>query len=211
LRIADLEKLRVVFFNPHSASRNHQWSLVTHRRVLYTANAFTLMRTGAIRGKLLQPKIHQGRLNADGFRFALVASRWNDFLTSRLVEGALDALERLGADEKAVELFRVPGSFEIPLLARKLAASGKWDAVVCLGTIIRGETPHFEYIAGEVTKGIAQAGMETDVPVVYGIVTADTLEQAIDRAGVKAGNKGFEAAMSAVELVNLYKAVTSDK
>jgi 6,7-dimethyl-8-ribityllumazine synthase len=159
----------------------------------------------------LQPKVHQGRLNAEGFRFALVASRWNDFLTSRLVEGALDALERLGADEKAVELFRVPGSFEIPLLARKLAASGKWDAVVCLGTIIRGETPHFEYIAGEVTKGIAQAGMETDVPVVYGIVTADTLEQAIDRAGVKAGNKGFEAAMSAVELVNLYKAVTSDK
>jgi 6,7-dimethyl-8-ribityllumazine synthase len=159
----------------------------------------------------LQPKIHQGRLNAEGFRFAVVASRWNDFLTSRLVEGALDALERLGADEKAVELFRVPGSFEIPLLARKLAASGKWDAVVCLGTIIRGQTPHFEYIAGEVTKGIAQAGMETDVPVVYGIVTADTLEQAIDRAGVKAGNKGFEAAMSAVELVNLYKSVTGDK
>jgi 6,7-dimethyl-8-ribityllumazine synthase len=153
----------------------------------------------------LQPKIHQGRLNAEGFRFAIVASRWNDFLTSRLVEGALDALERLGADEKAVELFKVPGSFEIPLLARKVAASGKWDAVVCVGTIIRGQTPHFEYIASEVTKGIAQAGMETDVPVVYGIVTADTLEQAIDRAGVKAGNKGFEAAMSAVELVNLYK------
>jgi 6,7-dimethyl-8-ribityllumazine synthase len=160
--------------------------------------------------KLLQPKIHQGRLNADGFRFAIVASRWNDFLTSRLVEGALDALERLGAVEKAVELFRVPGSFEIPLLARKLAASGNWDAVICLGTIIRGQTPHFEYIAGEVTKGIAQAGMETGVPVVYGIVTADTLEQAIDRAGVKAGNKGFEAAMSAVELVNLYR-VISDK
>jgi 6,7-dimethyl-8-ribityllumazine synthase len=153
----------------------------------------------------LQPHIHQGRLNAEGFRFAIVASRWNDFLTSRLVEGALDALERLGADEKAVELFRVPGSFEIPLLARKVAASGKWDAVVCVGTIIRGQTPHFEYIASEVTKGIAQAGMETDVPVVYGIVTADTLEQAIDRAGVKAGNKGFEAAMSAVELVNLYR------
>jgi 6,7-dimethyl-8-ribityllumazine synthase len=159
----------------------------------------------------LQPKVHQGRLNAEGFRFAVVASRWNDFLTSRLVEGALDALERLGADEKAVELFRVPGSFEIPLLARKVAASGNWDAVICLGTIIRGQTPHFEYIAGEVTKGIAQAGMETDVPVVYGIVTADTLEQAIDRAGVKAGNKGFEAAMSAVELVNLYKSVTGDK
>ncbi|HYY58638.1 MAG TPA: 6,7-dimethyl-8-ribityllumazine synthase [Pyrinomonadaceae bacterium] len=159
----------------------------------------------------MQPVTHQGHLKAEGFRFALVASRWNDFLTARLVEGALDALERLGADEKAVALFKVPGSFEIPLLARKLAATGKYDAVVCLGTIIRGETPHFEYIAGEVTKGIAQAGMETGVPVVYGIVTADTLEQAIDRAGVKAGNKGFEAAMSAVELVNLYKTVASDK
>ena len=149
--------------------------------------------------------IHQGRLNAAGFRFALVSSRWNDFLTARLVEGALDALERLGADEAAVAHFRVPGSFEIPLLARKVAGSGQYDAIVCLGTIIRGQTPHFEYIAGEVTKGIAQAGMETGVPVVYGIVTADTLEQAIDRAGVKAGNKGFESAMAAVELVNLYK------
>jgi len=157
----------------------------------------------------LQPVIHQGRLNAEGFRFAVVSSRWNDFLTSRLVEGALDALERLGADEKSVEHFRVPGSFEIPLLARKLAGSGKYDAVVCVGTIIRGQTPHFDYLAGEVTKGIAQAGMETGVPVVYGVVTADTLEQAIDRAGVKAGNKGFEAAMSAVELVNLYKEVGS--
>jgi 6,7-dimethyl-8-ribityllumazine synthase len=190
--------------NPHSACH---LSLIAAFFILATLSL--LKRMGAIREKLLQPKIHQGRLNADGFRFAVVASRWNDFLTSRLVEGALDALERLGAAEKAVELFRVPGSFEIPLLARKLAASGKWDAVVCLGTIIRGQTPHFEYIAGEVTKGIAQAGMETDVPVVYGIVTADTLEQAIDRAGVKAGNKGFEAAMSAVELVNLYKEVGS--
>lgn len=159
----------------------------------------------------MQPVIHQGRLNAEGFRFALVASRWNDFLTARLTDGALDALERLGADEKMVEVFKVPGSFEIPLLARKLAGSGKWDAVICVGTILRGQTPHFDYIAGEVTKGIAQAGMETGVPVVYGIITADTLEQAIDRAGVKAGNKGFEAAMSAVELVNLYKAVASDK
>ena len=159
----------------------------------------------------MQPQIHQGRLNAEGFRFALIASRWNDFITSRLVEGAVDALERLGADEKSVELYKVPGSFEIPLLALKLASSGKYDAVICLGTIIRGQTPHFEYIAGEVTKGIAQAGMQTGVPVVYGIVTADTLEQAIDRAGVKLGNKGFEAAMSAVELVNLYKAVASGK
>ena len=153
----------------------------------------------------MSPVTHQGRLNATGFRYALIASRWNDFITSRLVEGALDALERLGADENAAELYKVPGSFEIPLLALKLAESGRFDAVICLGTIIRGQTPHFEYIAGEVTKGIAQAGMQTGVPVVYGVVTADTLEQAIDRAGVKLGNKGFEAAMTAVELVNLYK------
>jgi 6,7-dimethyl-8-ribityllumazine synthase len=144
-------------------------------------------------------------LNAEGFRFAVIASRWNDFITGRLVEGALDALDRLGAGENSVELYKVPGSFEIPLLALKVAGSGKFDAVICLGTIIRGQTPHFDYIAGEVTKGIGQAGMQTGVPVVYGIVTADTLEQAIDRAGAKQGNKGFEAAMSAVELVNLYK------
>lgn len=155
----------------------------------------------------LSPVTHQGRLNAAGFRYALIASRWNDFITSRLAEGALDALERLGADENAAELYKVPGSFEIPLLALKLAESGKFDAVICLGTVIRGQTPHFEYIAGEVTKGIAQAGMQTGVPVIYGVVTADTLEQAIDRAGVKLGNKGFEAAMTAVELVNLYKEV----
>jgi len=146
-------------------------------------------------------------LSAGGFRFALVSSRWNDFLTGRLVEGALDALERLGADEGSVEHFRVPGSFEIPLAAQKVATSGRFDAVVCLGTVIRGQTPHFEYVAGEVTKGIAQVATQTGVPVLYGIVTADTLEQAIDRAGVKAGNKGFEAAMSAVEMVNLLKSV----
>ncbi len=150
-------------------------------------------------------------MNAEGFRFAIIASRWNDFLTARLVEGALDALERLGASVEAVEIFKVPGSFEIPLLALRVAETKKFDAVICVGTILRGQTPHFEYIAGEVTKGIAQAAMTTGVPVLYGIITADTLEQAIDRAGVKAGNKGFEAAMSAVELVNLYKVVTSDK
>jgi 6,7-dimethyl-8-ribityllumazine synthase len=159
----------------------------------------------------LQPVTHQGRLSAGGFRFALVSSRWNDFLTSRLVEGALDALERLGADDGAVEHYRVPGSFEIPLVAQRLAQTGRFDAVVCLGTVIRGQTPHFEYVAGEVTKGIAQAGMSTGVPVLYGVVTADTLEQAIDRAGVKAGNKGFEAAMSAVEMVNLLQSVNGGK
>jgi 6,7-dimethyl-8-ribityllumazine synthase len=153
----------------------------------------------------LQPIIHEGRLNAGGFRFAIVASRWNDFISSRLVDGALDALDRLGADEKLVEVYRVPGSFEIPLLALKLAASGRFDAIVCIGTIIRGQTPHFEYITSEVARGIAYAGLKTGLPVVFGVVTADTLDQAIDRAGVKLGNKGFEAATSAVELVNLYQ------
>ncbi len=157
----------------------------------------------------MQPKIHQGLLKAEGFRFAIVAARWNDFLTSRLTEGALDALERLGAAEDSVEIFKVPGAFEIPLAAQKVGGGGRFDAVICLGTVIRGQTPHFEYVAGEATKGIAQVGMQTGIPVLYGIVTADTLEQAIDRAGVKAGNKGFEAAMSAVELVNLYKDMSS--
>ena len=159
----------------------------------------------------MQPVIHEGHLNGQGFRFAIVASRWNDFISSRLVEGALDALERLGADEKLVEVFRVPGAFEIPLLALRLAESEKFDAVICIGTIIRGQTPHFEYIAGEVTRGIGEAALQTGVPVVFGVVTADTVDQAIDRAGVKLGNKGFEAATTAVELVNLYKAVASDK
>ena len=158
----------------------------------------------------MEPVTHQGRLSAGGFRFALVSSRWNDFLTARLVEGALDALARLGADDDAVEHFRVPGSFEIPLAALKAAQSGRFDAVVCLGTVIRGQTPHFEYVAGEVTKGVAHVSLQTGVPVLYGIVTADTLEQAIDRAGVKAGNKGFEAAMSAVEMVNLLKSVNGE-
>jgi 6,7-dimethyl-8-ribityllumazine synthase len=153
----------------------------------------------------LQPETHQGILNAKGFRFAIVASRWNDSLVSRLIEGALDALAELSADENAVEVFRVPGSFEIPLCALKAAASGKFDAVICLGVIIRGQTPHFEYIAAEVARGIGEAGIETGVPLLFGVITADNVDQAIDRAGVKLGNKGFEAATAAVELVNLYK------
>ncbi len=155
--------------------------------------------------------MHQGFLTAVGFRFAIVASRWNDFLTSKLVEGALDALERLGADENSVEIFKVPGSFELPLTAQRVAQSGDFDAIICIGTVIRGETPHFEYVAGEATKGISQVSMQTGIPVLFGIVTADTLEQAINRTGVKAGNKGFEAAMSAVELVNLYKTMDGGK
>jgi 6,7-dimethyl-8-ribityllumazine synthase len=153
----------------------------------------------------LQPPVHEGRLNAENFRFAIAASRWNEFITGRLVEGALDALEKLGAVEKQIAVYRVPGAFEIPLLAKRLAQSRQFDAVICLGTIIRGQTPHFDYIANEVARGISSAALESGVPVVFGIVTADTVDQAIDRAGVKLGNKGFEAAMTAVELVNLYK------
>jgi 6,7-dimethyl-8-ribityllumazine synthase len=153
----------------------------------------------------LQPKVHQGLLTAQGFRFAIVAARWNDFLTSKLIEGALDGLERLGASEDSVEIFKVPGSFELPLSAQKVAASGNFDAVICIGVVIRGETPHFEYVAGEAAKGVTNASLQTGIPVLFCVVTTDTLEQAINRCGVKAGNKGFEAAMSAVELVNLYK------
>lgn len=165
-------------------------------------NAVTIKLAGSNR---LQPTVHEGRLNAEGFRFAIVASRWNEFISGRLVEGALDALERLGAKQDRVEVYRVPGAFEIPLLSLRLAQSRKFDAIICLGTIIRGQTPHFDYIANEVARGISHAGLETGVPVVFGIVTADTVDQAIDRAGVKLGNKGFEAAMTAVELANLYK------
>jgi len=157
------------------------------------------------RSPRLQPTVHEGRLTADGFRFAIVASRWNEFITGRLVEGSLDGLERLGTKEGSVTVYRVPGAFEIPLLALRLAKSHRFDAIICLGTIIRGQTPHFDYIANEVARGISHAGLESGVPVVFGIVTADTVDQAIDRAGVKLGNKGFEAAMTAVELANLYK------
>lgn len=150
-------------------------------------------------------QVIEGALNADGLRCAIVASRWNDLIVSRLVGGAQDALIRLGARENDLTLVRVPGSFEIPLAAQKLAASGRYDAIICVGAVIRGETPHFDYIAAEVTKGMAAASMATGIPVTYGIITADTVEQAINRAGVKAGNKGFEAAMAAVEMANLMK------
>ena len=153
----------------------------------------------------MQPTIHEGKLDAEPFSFAIVASRWNEFISARLVEGALDGLERLGAKQERVQVYRVPGAFEIPVLALRLAESGQFDAVICLGTIIRGQTPHFDYIASEVARGIADAGFDSGLPVVFGIVTADTVDQAIDRAGVKLGNKGFEAAMTAVELANLYK------
>lgn len=163
------------------------------------------------RSFILQPKVHTGRLNAEGFRFAIVVSRWNDFLTSRLVEGAIDALESLGVAGDAVEVFKVPGSFELPLTSLKAAESGKFDAVIALGAVIRGETPHFDYVAGEAASGIARASLETRVPISFGVITANTVEQAIDRAGVKSGNKGYEAAMAAVEIVNLHKGMEGRK
>jgi len=158
---------------------------------------------------ILEPRKHKGALNAKGFRFAIVESRWNELLTSKLTSGAVDALERLGAESDDVEIFTVPGSFELPLTAKKVAATGRFDALICIGVVIRGETPHFDYVAGEAAKGISQVAMTTDVPVLFGIVTADTVEQAVNRCGVKAGNKGFDAAMSAVEIVNLLKGVGS--
>jgi 6,7-dimethyl-8-ribityllumazine synthase len=144
-------------------------------------------------------------MNSKGFRFAIVVSRWNDFLTSKLLEGALDALESTGAEEGSIEVFKVPGSFELPLTARKAAESGDFDAVIAIGVVIRGETPHFDYVAGQAASGITQAAMQTGIPIVFGVVTTDTVEQAINRSGVKSGNKGYEAAMSAVEIVDLYK------
>lgn len=159
----------------------------------------------------MQPKIHRGRLNAEGFRFAIVVSRWNDFLTSKLLDGAIDALESHGADEARVEIFKVPGAFELPLTALKLAEGGNFDAIIALGVVIRGETPHFDYVAGEAAKGIGQVGMQTGVPVMFGVVTANTLEQAINRCGVKAGNKGYEAAVSAIETANLFREISDEE
>jgi 6,7-dimethyl-8-ribityllumazine synthase len=151
------------------------------------------------------PKTIQGRLSAEGLKIALLASRWNDFIVSRLISGAIDAFERLGGSGDALTIVRVPGSFELPTAAKRAALSGQYDALICIGVIIRGETPHYEYIASEVFKGIAQVSLDTNVPIALGVVTADNLEQAIDRAGAKSGNKGFEAAMTAVELANLYR------
>ena len=149
----------------------------------------------------------EGMLLGKGLRFGVVVSRFNEFITQKLLEGAQDALLRHGVNETDIDIAWVPGSFEIPVIAKKLARSKKYDAVICLGTVVRGGTPHFDYIATEVTKGIAQVGLETGLPVVYGIITADTLEQAIERAGTKMGNIGFEAARDAIEMANLLKSI----
>jgi len=151
------------------------------------------------------PRIIEGKLTAKGMKFGIVASRFNDFISGRLIDGAVDALTRAGADEKDILVYKVPGAFELPATAKKLAKTAKFDAVICLGAVIRGATPHFEYISAEVTKGIASVGLETEVPVAFGVLTTDTIEQAIERAGAKAGNKGWDAAMSAIEMVDLFR------
>jgi 6,7-dimethyl-8-ribityllumazine synthase len=151
------------------------------------------------------PRTLEGKISAEGYRFGLVVSRFNDFISSKLVEGAVDALKRHGATEEQLLLVKVPGAFEIPLAAKKLAESGKVDAVICLGAVIRGSTPHFDYVAAEVSKGIAVVSLDTKVPVAFGVLTTDNLEQAIERAGTKSGNKGWDAALAAMEMVDLLK------
>ncbi len=147
----------------------------------------------------------QGKLDAKGLRVAVIASRFNNFITDRLIDGAVDCLVRHGADEDQIVVYRVPGSFELPLAAQRVVSAGSVDAVVCLGAMIRGQTPHFDFIASEVTKGIAQVSLDSGIPVTFGVITADSLEQAVDRAGAKVGNKGFEAASGAIEMVNLIR------
>jgi len=151
------------------------------------------------------PNVVEGQLLAEGFRFVIIVSRFNDFISSRLVEGAMDALVRHGAADERISLVKVPGAFEIPVVAKKLSESGNYDAVICLGAVIRGGTPHFDYVAAEVSKGIASVALESSIPVSFGVLTTDNLEQAIERAGSKSGNKGYEAAVAAIEVVNLFK------
>ncbi len=151
------------------------------------------------------PKVTEGKLNAQGLKFAIVVSRFNDFICEHLLSGALDVLVRNGAADGDIEVFKVPGAFEIPQVAKKVVLSKKFDAVICLGAVIRGATPHFEYIAAEVSKGVAMIGLEGEVPIAFGVLTTDNLEQAIERAGTKSGNKGWDAALSAIEMANLYR------
>jgi len=151
------------------------------------------------------PKVYEGHFSAPPGRFALVAARFNHFVVEHLVNGAIDGLQRHGVGEEGIDLIWVPGSFEIPFVAERLASSRKYAAVICLGAIIRGDTDHYDYVAGEAAKGVSQAALATGVPVIFGILTCDTLEQAINRAGAKAGNKGFEAALTAIEMVNLLR------
>jgi 6,7-dimethyl-8-ribityllumazine synthase len=155
-------------------------------------------------------RIYEGQLNARGLKAALLLSRFNSFITERLLEGARDALLRHGGDDGHLTVVRVPGAFELPAAARKLAESGRYDAIIALGAVIRGATPHFDYVAAEATKGLAQVGLASGVPVAFGLLTCDTIEQAVERAGTKSGNKGFDAAMTAMEMASLFKALDSE-
>jgi len=152
-------------------------------------------------------KVYEGKLSAVGKRFGIVVSRFNELISKKLLDGALDCLKRHQAEEDSIEIAWVPGAFEIPLTAKKMATSGKYDAIICLGAVIRGSTPHFDYVAAETSKGIALAGLDTGVPVMFGVITTDTVEQAIDRAGTRVGNKGWDAALGAIEMVNLFDAL----
>ncbi|BCB97444.1 6,7-dimethyl-8-ribityllumazine synthase [Dissulfurispira thermophila] len=152
-------------------------------------------------------KIIEGDLQAKGLRFGIIVSRFNDFITSRLLDGAIDALVRHGAKEDDIEVVKVPGSFEIPLIAKTMASKGIYNAIICLGTVIRGATPHFDYVAAEVSKGIAAASMETGIPIAFGVITSDTIEQAVERAGTKAGNKGWDAAITAIEMAQVIRKI----
>ncbi len=147
----------------------------------------------------------EGKLDAGNLKTAIIVARFNEFITSKLLGGAIDCLQRHNADEKDITVVWVPGCFEIPAAAKKLAAKGQYDAIICLGAVIRGATPHFDYVSAEVSKGVAHVGLESDMPVIFGVLTTDTIEQAIERAGTKSGNKGFDAAFSAIEMANLFK------
>ena len=153
------------------------------------------------------PNVYEGYLLGEGLSFGIVVSRFNSFVTEKLLAGAQDALKRHGVDLDEVDIFWTPGAFEIPGIAKRLAESGRYDAILCLGAVIRGATPHFDYVAAESAKGIASISSSTNIPVIYGVITTDTIEQALERAGIKAGNKGAEAAIAGIETVNLYKAV----
>mgnify|MGYP001149863497 CR=1 FL=1 len=153
------------------------------------------------------PNVYEGRISGEGKKMGIVVGRFNDFISNKLLEGALDALVRHGVNESDIDIVKVPGAFEIPLMAKKMSEKGAYDAVICLGAVIRGSTPHFEYVSAEVSKGIAQVSLESGIPVIFGVITTDTLEQAIERAGTKSGNKGWSAAVAAMEMANLLESV----
>jgi 6,7-dimethyl-8-ribityllumazine synthase len=156
-------------------------------------------------------KVFEGNLSAQGMKFSIVVSRFNEFINKKLLDGAIDCLTRHGCKEEHIDVYWVPGAFEIPLIAQKIASVQRHDAVICLGAVIRGATPHFDYVAAEVSKGISQVSLKSDMPVIFGVLTTDSLEQAIERAGTKSGNKGWEAALSAIEMVDLTKLITKSK